>query len=655
MQALQLPSHRPLPVTVDHCAGCRLVWFDELESVQLDGMGWTRLLREMESGAGKPLSHALVAQPGCPGCRLPLKRVSNRTRFGLFSALECPAGHGHLQGHTALLAERGLVRPMGAAERRALASEKHAHRCFNCGGPAAATDDACSWCGTALVVVDLPRLAHSLRLRLDTQMGPSPGERGRLVTWPCRGCGTALDPTRQTRCPSCDHLVVAHELPDLLPLLDAAEAELAAVASAHEQRRAKMRSARAADRGGQARGNAPVHTRQQQVLPITRRQAWLSQLPLLTLGLVAALLLTAVALDLRWPPKTPLERLHDRRVGHDPAAAWGSVVDLDRLAAQDRSAQRALREGLLDLHLRQLLGEPGDPAATVGSLITGGPAHATSSKLRDAHDRWDRVRNSALRALPADTLADLPEPWASRVREPFASAAPGVWIARDSRSQALWQPTIENTGGLPLPLREVNLKMMNSGVDWVSWRCRPPGGEPIWLHAGERTAMLCETTMLQWQQQPWLPLVRRLQSLEMPPLAWDFAGPRTSERAETQAVTDRLVAAAALSDARPAAPTLSLGQRWHGFGPGQRATLIVGLLLAGFVAYSLLAHALGERRALRIGFVVSLLPAWLLGRGEGAASVLLVGMFVAIAVIGLFGFAFVDRLHRAATQGLMKD
>ena len=46
MQALQLPSHRPLPVTVDHCAGCRLVWFDELESVQLDGMGWTRLLRE---------------------------------------------------------------------------------------------------------------------------------------------------------------------------------------------------------------------------------------------------------------------------------------------------------------------------------------------------------------------------------------------------------------------------------------------------------------------------------------------------------------------------------------------------------------------------------------------------------------------------------
>jgi hypothetical protein len=646
MQPLQLPSHRPLPVTVDLCAGCRLVWFDELESVQLDGLGWTRLLREMESGVGRPLSHALVGQAACPSCKLPLKAVSNRTRFGLFSALECPARHGHLQGHTALLAERGLVRPMGAAERLALTREKHAHCCFNCGGPATAADDACSWCGTALVVVDMPRLAHSLRLRVDAQMGPSPSERGRLVTWPCRGCGTALDPTRQTRCPSCEHLVVAHELPDLLPLLDAAETELAAVAAAHARRRAGFRSAQAAEPGavvaGRARANAPIITRHQRV-PATRTQALLSVLPLMAIGLVAALLLAVVALDLRWPPKTPLERLHDRRVGHDPAGAWGWVVDHGRLAAQDRAAQRALREGLLDLHLRQLLGEHGDTTATVGSLSGARLAGVANGNARDPLERWGRVRSTALRALPADSVSSLPEPWASSVREPFASAAPGVWVARDSRSLALWLPTVENAGSMPLPLREVNLRMMDSAVKWVSWRCRPSAGNEVWLRSGERTTLSCETTMLQSQQESWLPLVRQLQVQEMPPLAWAAAGPSANQRAEMLAVTDRLVAAAALSESRPTAPPLPLAQRWRGLGPGQHAALVFGLLLAGFVAYSLLARAMGERRALQIGFVASLLPAVLLGRGEGAASVLLVGMYVAIALIALFGFAFVER------------
>jgi len=45
MRPLRLSSHRTRPVTVDHCADCRLVWFDAFESVRLDGYGWVRLLR----------------------------------------------------------------------------------------------------------------------------------------------------------------------------------------------------------------------------------------------------------------------------------------------------------------------------------------------------------------------------------------------------------------------------------------------------------------------------------------------------------------------------------------------------------------------------------------------------------------------------------
>jgi hypothetical protein len=39
-------------------------------------------------------------------------------------------------------------------------------------------------------------------------------------------------------------------------------------------------------------------------------------------------------------------------------------------------------------------------------------------------------------------------------------------------------------------------------------------------------------------------------------------------------------------------------------------------------------------------------PAWLAGRGEGAASVLLVGGFVALATVVMFGFVLAWRLYR---------
>lgn len=309
MNALELPSHRPLPVPVEHCPGCRLVWFDALESVQLDGLGWTRLLRAMEHGRGRELAQPATGRPACLSCREPLRAVHNRTRFGRFSALECPGRHGHLQSHTSLLAERGLVRPLGAAERRALAAERHALHCFNCGGPARPTDDDCSWCGSPLVVVDLPRLAHSLRLRLNREFGASPAEQGMRVAWPCRGCGTALDASRQTECPSCGHLVVAHELPDLLPLIDAAEADLR---DAARGRRAMPGSVTVEPRveaeavaperpaGGErpaapraaSVGNAPIHTRRQR--RAGAGAGWLAGLPLLLLAGLVALGLVAI-------------------------------------------------------------------------------------------------------------------------------------------------------------------------------------------------------------------------------------------------------------------------------------------------------------------------------------------------------------------------
>ncbi|HET7526648.1 MAG TPA: hypothetical protein VFK10_11955, partial [Burkholderiaceae bacterium] len=211
----------------DHCASCRLVWFDAMESVNLSGLGWIRLLRELQRGAaGEPP----VPRPptlACPVCHATLKPVHNATRFGRFPVLECGQRHGHLHGHSGMLAERGLVRPLLGPERLALAQEERRLDCFNCGAPCDGQSDECSHCASPLVVIDLPRLAAALRQRAG-HWSDSPPPEGVPLAWPCRGCGRPLDPSRDASCGSCGHAVVAPSLLDITPLLASIEHELRA-------------------------------------------------------------------------------------------------------------------------------------------------------------------------------------------------------------------------------------------------------------------------------------------------------------------------------------------------------------------------------------------------------------------------------------------
>jgi Zn-finger nucleic acid-binding protein len=225
MTHLALPGRGAQPVVVDQCASCRLVWFDAMESVQLAGLGWVRLLRELQRGVhGEPPASRPPAL-ACPSCQVTLKPVHNATRFGRFPALECPGGHGHLHSHSGMLAERGLVRPLLGPERRALAQERRTIHCLNCGAACDGSGDECSYCASPLVVIDLPRLATALRQRAG-HWSDTPPPAGVPLAWPCRGCGRALDPSRQAACASCGHAVVAPSLLDIAPLLASIEHEL---------------------------------------------------------------------------------------------------------------------------------------------------------------------------------------------------------------------------------------------------------------------------------------------------------------------------------------------------------------------------------------------------------------------------------------------
>lgn len=221
MQVLALPGHYGRQVVIDLCGGCRLVWFDTLESVNLSGRGWMQLLRQLHraDAAEAPWAGRTL---GCPLCRSPLQAVHNLTRFGRFAAVECKTGHGHLQSYALLLAERGLVRPMLPPERAALAAAHRALTCLNCGAPIAGHEDTCSHCTSPLVMIDLPRLAAALRARPGD---PLPTPDGRLAAWHCAGCGQALDPTRRESCERCGQLVGVPTLAELGPFLEACEAE----------------------------------------------------------------------------------------------------------------------------------------------------------------------------------------------------------------------------------------------------------------------------------------------------------------------------------------------------------------------------------------------------------------------------------------------
>ena len=217
MRALTLRAHYGRAVEVDLCGGCRLAWFDDLESVQLSTASWVELLlalEDREASASPPQTRQLA----CPRCARPLRESFNQSRWGRFRSLGCPDGHGWLQPQAQLLSERGLLRPPTLGERVAMAATKQPWLCLNCGAPAEGRGTDCSHCGTPLMLFDVPRLAQSLQPRRTKGL---PVRGGRLHAWACQACGSPMDPPAQTRCPRCDHPALAARFDDLRPMLEA--------------------------------------------------------------------------------------------------------------------------------------------------------------------------------------------------------------------------------------------------------------------------------------------------------------------------------------------------------------------------------------------------------------------------------------------------
>ena len=224
LQPITLEGHYGQQHEVDLCPNCHLVWFDALESVRLSGLGWIGLLRQMHAVMGTPEPRVLKMPLACVRCSAELKPVHMLTRFGRSAAHECPKGHGHFQTFSLLLAERGLVRPLSPRDRRTLQTEQRPLTCLNCGAPVPpGKGDSCDHCASPLVVLDLQRLMASVMVRHGL---PLPADDASHVSWSCRACGDAVDPTAMTGCARCGHTVLAPSLSDAMPLLNALEPRL---------------------------------------------------------------------------------------------------------------------------------------------------------------------------------------------------------------------------------------------------------------------------------------------------------------------------------------------------------------------------------------------------------------------------------------------
>ena len=154
MESVTLTSHIGLPVEIDVCSPCHVIWFDDLESASLSPGSVIELFKRIHN-AGDDSRNLVKIQVDCPRCEAPLKSTSDIVKGGRFSYSRCENGHGRLISFVQFLREKNFIRSLQAHEISALSVKVKQIRCSSCGGPISLeNDNACTHCGAAISVLD---------------------------------------------------------------------------------------------------------------------------------------------------------------------------------------------------------------------------------------------------------------------------------------------------------------------------------------------------------------------------------------------------------------------------------------------------------------------------------------------------------------------
>jgi hypothetical protein len=654
MPALSLPGLHGAALQVDHCRACRLVWFDVLEPSALAQSAWVALLSEMARGGDGDRAPLDTAQARCPRCETVLEARMQLSAFGRCASLACPQGHGQAARDGTLLASRGLFRPLQLAERVLLAADRRRLCCLPCGAPLSGASERCGHCDSPATVFDLPRLSQALGL-LDASAfvaGDLP-----VQPWSCRGCGAALDVTREPSCPQCQRPVLAPALSDLAPLLDAAQARLA------------RRTAEAAQQALAVR----IPAEQRRIHALTGREEHRQALHLLearfwrrwgwVVVLFAALWLMA------WCTSATAQPQPRRYVGDHagPAAldspAWRDLMaePLHRddtmsfhaaavAARWGRQAEAAtLRRHLLLRHGQALLSGP--PDGTVGALLAQPPPETAALQAA-----WDAGLNHAWADVAwesAPPVLGLPEgatPWPSR---------PGFWRLRGGGLAA--QAVVHNRARLVVALPGPLQLGLRSGETTLALACTLVASTGRWL-PGESARLWCVSpqalpeaawpglagaTPLWRSNVPagdaamsdWIDRLAGRQPLAVGVLVDRHAHCRDQKNCLQGKVptTEDLARWRAENEAREPAVRARM-ERQRAREESARGLYLWGSIVAGFAIYALVARAAGTAVASGITFGLSVMAAvWLFGEMRGSSGWGALGLLILAFAAPMYG------------------
>ena len=232
MQRLTLPSHYGMPVELDLCAGCHLVWFDTTEGARLGGPSLLTLIGQMAQAHSLP-HDVLRSEVRCPRCSRAVTVVHNRTRWGQSLQLACLANrHGAYQSFAELLQEKGLLRPMSLADRNQLLASAGRIDCVNCGAAIGLHDEHCPFCRSVASLLDVARLAHALDPEGALGQQAVYRVKAEQAAMQCGACGAALPPGQRLSCTQCGATLAVSRLAEAHARVE----EMAAALKAHAAR-----------------------------------------------------------------------------------------------------------------------------------------------------------------------------------------------------------------------------------------------------------------------------------------------------------------------------------------------------------------------------------------------------------------------------------
>ena len=164
MEVVTLQNHLGLPVEIDVCDPCHLIWFDHLESVSLSAGSVIDMFKRIH--AARDAARNLVGmQPACPICSTKLNSTSDLARGGRFTYHRCASSHGRLIAFTQFLREKNFIRSLQAHEIQALAVTIKQVRCSSCGaGVNIEKDSSCTHCGSPVSVLDEAAVEKALSM-----------------------------------------------------------------------------------------------------------------------------------------------------------------------------------------------------------------------------------------------------------------------------------------------------------------------------------------------------------------------------------------------------------------------------------------------------------------------------------------------------------